>query len=91
MIFELTVSFQLQEAEAKYYFMQIVNGVEYCHENLVTHRDLKLENILIDESNTVKIADFGLSNLMKDGKLLRTSCGSPKYAAPEVISGKYLS
>lgn len=79
----------MSEQEAKYYFMQIVNGVEYCHHNLVTHRDLKPENILIDETNTIKIADFGLSNLMKDGKFLKTSCGSPNYAAPEVISGKY--
>jgi len=49
---------------------------------------LKPENILIADNNIVKIADFGLSNLMKDGKFLKTSCGSPNYAAPEVISGK---
>lgn len=55
----------------------------------MAHRDLKPENILIAENNIVKIADFGLSNLMKDGKFLKTSCGSPNYAAPEVISGKY--
>ena len=66
-----------------------MGGVDYCHHNLVSHRDLKPENILIDASNTIKIVDFGLSNLMKDGKFLRTSCGSPNYAAPEVISGKF--
>jgi serine/threonine protein kinase len=49
---------------------------------------LKLENILIDDNNNIKIADFGLSNIMNDGKYLSTSCGSPNYAAPEVISGK---
>ena len=54
----------------------------------VAHRDLKPENLLLDSENRVKIADFGLSNLMKDGEFLRTSCGSPNYAAPEVVSGK---
>ena len=54
----------------------------------VVHRDLKPENLLIDSHNRVKIADFGLSNLMKDGEFLKTSCGSPNYAAPEVVSGK---
>jgi serine/threonine protein kinase len=47
-----------------------------------------LENLLLDDKNRVKIADFGLSNIMIDGDFLRTSCGSPNYAAPEVISGK---
>jgi 5'-AMP-activated protein kinase catalytic alpha subunit len=84
----LSIIFQLAEEEARFFFQQIIAGVEYCHNNLVAHRDLKPENILIDDTNTVKIADFGLSNLMKDGKFLKTSCGSPNYAAPEVISGK---
>ena len=51
------------------------------------HRDLKPENLLLDSENNIKIADFGLSNVMRDGEFLRTSCGSPNYAAPEVISG----
>ena len=53
----------------------------------VSHRDLKPENILLAADNTIRIADFGLSNLMRDGMFLKTSCGSPNYAAPEVISG----
>ena len=53
---------------------------------------MKPENLLIDpQNNFVKIADFGLSTMMQDGDFLKTSCGSPNYAAPEVISGKYES
>lgn len=76
------------EQEARLFFQQITSGVDYCHRHKVVHRDLKPENLLLDSNNQVKIADFGLSNLMKDGEFLRTSCGSPNYAAPEVVSGK---
>ena len=51
---------------------------------MVVHRDLKPENLLLDSHSNVKIADFGLSNVMRDGHFLKTSCGSPNYAAPEV-------
>eukprot|EP00252_Welwitschia_mirabilis_P013557 TRINITY_DN297_c0_g1_i1.p1 TRINITY_DN297_c0_g1~~TRINITY_DN297_c0_g1_i1.p1 ORF type:complete len:513 (-),score=94.00 TRINITY_DN297_c0_g1_i1:271-1809(-) len=79
---------RLQEDEARCFFQQIISGVEYCHRNMVVHRDLKPENLLLDSKCNVKIADFGLSNIMRDGHFLKTSCGSPNYAAPEVISGK---
>lgn len=75
----------LSESDARFYFKQIVNGVEYIHHNHICHRDLKPENILIDSNNLIKIGDFGLSNLMKDGKLMKTPCGSPFYAAPEIV------
>mmetsp|Transcript_19825 Transcript_19825/g.32505 ORF Transcript_19825/g.32505 Transcript_19825/m.32505 type:complete len:681 (+) Transcript_19825:307-2349(+) len=79
---------RLSEDEARRFFQQIVSGVEYCHRHNVVHRDLKPENLLLDSNLNVKIADFGLSNMMRDGFFLKTSCGSPNYAAPEVISGK---
>ncbi|WZZ36446.1 hypothetical protein YC2023_019847 [Brassica napus] len=79
---------RLQEEEARNFFQQIISGVEYCHRNMVVHRDLKPENLLLDSRCNIKIADFGLSNVMRDGHFLKTSCGSPNYAAPEVISGK---
>lgn len=79
---------RLAEAEARRFFQQIISGVEYCHKHMIAHRDLKPENLLLDEHSSVKIADFGLSNCMRDGWFLKTSCGSPNYAAPEVISGK---
>ncbi|XP_049395028.1 SNF1-related protein kinase catalytic subunit alpha KIN10-like isoform X2 [Solanum stenotomum] len=79
---------RLQEDEARKFFQQIIAGVEYCHRNMVVHRDLKPENLLLDARRNVKIADFGLGNIMRDGHFLKTSCGSPNYAAPEVVSGK---
>ncbi|KAI3704739.1 hypothetical protein L1987_74966 [Smallanthus sonchifolius] len=78
---------RLHEDEARNFFQQIISGVEYCHRNMVVHRDLKPENLLLDAKCNVKIADFGSSNIMRDGYFLKTSCG-PNYAAPEVISGK---
>lgn len=68
---------------------QIISGVEYCHRNMVVHRDLKPENLLLDSKYNVKLADFGLSNVMHDGHFLKTSCGSPNYAAPEVFYAYY--
>lgn len=79
---------KMSENEARRFFQQIISAVEYCHRHKIVHRDLKPENLLLDEHLNVKIADFGLSNIMTDGNFLRTSCGSPNYAAPEVISGK---
>lgn len=58
------------------------------HSKGVAHRDLKPENLLLDESDNIKIADYGLSNTFQPGSLLKTACGSPCYAAPEMLSGK---
>jgi 5'-AMP-activated protein kinase catalytic alpha subunit len=67
----------------------LIAGIEYIHKSGVSHRDLKPENLLLDYDKTLKIVDFGLSNLYDypDG-LLKTACGSPCYAAPEMIAGK---
>ncbi|KAM9338136.1 5'-AMP-activated protein kinase catalytic subunit alpha-1 isoform 1-T1 [Symphorus nematophorus] len=78
----------LDEKESRRLFQQIISAVDYCHRHMVVHRDLKPENVLLDAHMNAKIADFGLSNMMSDGEFLRTSCGSPNYAAPEVISGR---
>ncbi|KAJ7664903.1 CAMK/CAMKL/AMPK protein kinase [Mycena rosella] len=78
---------RLSEDAGRRFFQQIMAGIEYSHRLKIVHRDLKPENILLDEYLNVKIADFGLSNETVDGEFLATSCGSPNYAAPEVIKG----
>ena len=72
-------------------YQQLISGIEYIHKVGICHRDLKPENILLDHNNNLKLVDFGLSNLYKEGETLKTACGSPCYAAPEMIKGeKYL-
>ncbi|KAF9450004.1 Pkinase-domain-containing protein [Macrolepiota fuliginosa MF-IS2] len=78
---------RMPESRARKFFQQIISGIEYSHRLKIVHRDLKPENILLDDDLNVKITDFGLSNEISDGDFLATSCGSPNYAAPEVIRG----
>ncbi|KAG0333983.1 NUAK SNF1-like kinase 2 [Podila humilis] len=77
----------LDEKEARRIFHQIVLAIHYCHENNVVHRDLKPENILLDSEKNVRVADFGFGNNWHKDRHLTTYCGSPFYAAPEMVSG----
>ena len=77
-----------QESEAVKYFRQILAGLTYCHHFNICHRDLKPENILMDRDKNIKLADFGMAALQPSNNLLNTSCGSPNYAAPEILEGK---
>ena len=79
---------KLKEPQACIFFQQLLSGIDYLQRVGVVHRDLKPENLLLDERNNLKIVDFGLSNLYKNDELLKTACGSPCYAAPEMIAGK---
>jgi len=79
---------RIQEREACRFFHQIISGVEQIHQMSVVHRDLKPENLLLDDHKNIKIVDFGLSNTFHDGQLLKTACGSPCYAAPEMVAGQ---
>lgn len=90
---------RLNEKEAAFFFCQIVDSLEILHRSNICHRyihfelkrDLKPENLLLDENKIVKIIDFGLSNCYEDNQLLKTPCGSPCYAAPEMLQGKRYS
>uniref|UniRef100_A0A0D9V1S3 non-specific serine/threonine protein kinase n=1 Tax=Leersia perrieri TaxID=77586 RepID=A0A0D9V1S3_9ORYZ len=80
---------RLSEADARRYFQQLIDGVDFCHSKGVYHRDLKPENLLLDSQGNLKISDFGLSAWpAQGGALLRTTCGTPNYVAPEVLSHK---
>ena len=79
----------------KLWIHQIFDAVKYLHERNITHRDLKLENILLDSTNNIKICDFGFSKVLaKKNKhsempdLSETYCGSKAYASPEILLGK---
>uniref|UniRef100_A0A671T2C0 non-specific serine/threonine protein kinase n=1 Tax=Sinocyclocheilus anshuiensis TaxID=1608454 RepID=A0A671T2C0_9TELE len=78
----------MAEKDARRKFKQIVAAVYFCHCRNIVHRDLKAENLLLDHNLNIKIADFGFSNLFSRGQLLKTWCGSPPYAAPELFEGK---
>eukprot|EP01018_Ginkgo_biloba_P023345 Gb_33333 [translate_table: standard] len=82
---------KLKEDDARKYFQQLINAVDYCHSRGVYHRDLKPENLLLDAKGNLKISDFGLSALsqqVREDGLLHTTCGTPNYVAPEVIVDK---
>lgn len=79
---------RLSETEALDYFQQLIGAMDYCHRLNIAHRDLKPENILLDKDKVLKVADFGMAAWQPGDSLLKTSCGSPHYAAPEVISSK---
>ncbi|CAH1798334.1 unnamed protein product [Owenia fusiformis] len=76
----------LREDETRLFMRQVISAVDHMHRTGVVHRDIKLDNFLIDKKHHLRIIDFGLSNLCTEGSLLETQCGSPAYAAPEIFS-----
>lgn len=78
---------RIPEDKARKYFRHLVSAVDYLHKNCIVHRDLKIENIVIDQNDNLKLIDFGLSNFFDNSALLRTFCGSLYFAAPELLMG----
>ncbi|XP_026457085.1 CBL-interacting protein kinase 18-like [Papaver somniferum] len=88
-LFNKVAKGKLKEDVARKYFQQLVSAVDFCHSRGVYHRDLKPENLLLDDNGNLKVSDFGLSALAESTRqdgLLHTTCGTPAYVAPEVIS-----
>lgn len=79
---------RLSTTEALGFFQQIITAIDYCHRFNIAHRDLKPENLLLDENMNIKVADFGMAGWQQTGSLMYTACGSPHYAAPELIKGE---
>ena len=82
---------RLEEPQARGLFVQLVRGLKYIHSKKILHRDIKLDNILLTDSEgdiKAKICDFGVSRLMNDGDVVNEQCGTPAYIAPEIIRKK---
>lgn len=79
---------KIPEDKCKEIFFQIVKGVSYCHSLKICHRDIKLENIIVDNKNNVKLIDFGFGAIASHDKLLNFFCGTPSYMPPEIIQKK---
>lgn len=80
---------RLSEPETRYYLLQIISCLQFLHENLVIHRDLKLGNLFIDCDMRIKVGDFGLATKMSHrDERRKTVCGTPNYIAPEILEGK---
>lgn len=77
----------MAEAEARFLFKQLIKALEYCHRRSITHRDIKLENILLSEDKKqVKLIDFGFSTCIPNDRKVKLFCGTPSYMAPEIVS-----
>ncbi|KAK3592808.1 hypothetical protein CHS0354_009252 [Potamilus streckersoni] len=85
---KITEEGPLSKEQAQKIFKQIVEAVEYMHRQNMAHRDLKLENILLDSEGNVKVTDFGFSKTVNKNELSNTFCGSAVYTAPEILKGE---
>ena len=76
---------KLSETVSKIIFKQLIEGLKYIHKKKIVHRDIKLDNILIDLTNTIKICDFGVSRKISKDEIMHKHCGTPAYIAPEIF------
>lgn len=76
---------RMEEQEGRRIYKQMMSALSYCHSKCVAHRDIKLENIMLDSKGNVKIIDFGFSTCIPNDKKIKIFCGTPSYMAPEIV------
>ncbi len=79
---------RLREDMARHVFRQLLDGLSYCHNKQILHRDIKLDNVLLNGEGEIKIGDFGVSKIVGKGEHMTEQCGTPAYIAPEILRGK---
>ena len=79
---------KLNETTAKFIFRQIIEALQIIHSHNIVHRDIKLDNILIDLQNNIKICDFGVSKQIRKGDVMHDQCGTPAYISPEILKNQ---
>jgi len=77
---------RLDEQEVKRVFKQVLEAIKYCHSRCITHRDIKLENVLLDDQCNIKLIDFGFSTCIPNDKKIKIFCGTPSYMGPEIVN-----
>ena len=87
MFFHLGKVQKFTEDQARFYFAELLEGLEFIHNLDIVYRDIKPENILVDLDGHVKIADFGLSKIIPKKERSYSFCGSPEYMCPEILMG----
>ena len=79
---------KLSEKISKYIFKKLLLAIKYIHSKNIVHRDIKLDNVLIDLNNNIKLCDFGVGKMIQDKEVLLDQCGTPAYIAPEILANK---
>ncbi len=79
---------RIDENECRKIFSQLMNAMAFCHNKNIIHRDIKLENIIVDSSFNLKLIDFGFGAVSPINKLQSFFCGTPSYMPPEIVQKK---
>jgi len=79
---------RIDENECRKIFSQLVNAISFCHSKSIIHRDIKLENIIVDSNFNLKLIDFGFGAVTSNNKLQSFFCGTPSYMPPEIVQKK---